>query len=217
MRSLTIKMKRRRTYSSDEPPRQRAKLTKEQRSQVMRLVTRPMELHHWPVYSQAFAISTTHTVFDLMAIAQGDGVRDRSGNQVTVQSLRMDGIIVGSDASNVMRLTLVRWKPSSVPTAADVYDNTVIGANGAMFSGFNIKERQDFAVLYDKWFNLEQTATGNHNKLFSIKVGAQPKATFRDTLTTTCTNKLYLIASSDSNAVSHPDLTFRGDLRYYDA
>lgn len=190
-------------------------LTKKQRVEVKRLVQSPMEHKYFVAAYQANPITTTHIVAELMAIPQGDGEEQRDGNNIKITSAFYRGIIVAGDPTNVVRMTLIRWKPNSTPTAAQIYRVTNIGTNGAMFSDFNSEFRGDFVVLQDKFITVEST-DGQAQKQFTLRCGNQPKTVFND-VATTGKNKLFLIIASDSLAAAFPTITMRGSVRYTDA
>lgn len=190
-------------------------LTKKQRAEVKKIATGPMERKRWPVYKEAMTISSTHFVDDLMAVPQGDTEQSRDGDAIKITQCRIKGHIIGTDASNIIRMTVIRWKPNTIPTAADIYDDTTIGANGAMFSAFKHTTRDSFVVLADKYIKVEGATYGNIQKMFNIYIKPQPKTTFNGALTTG-QNKLYIIWSSDSIVANHPYVTYRGDLLYLD-
>lgn len=193
-------------------------LSKTQRVEVKKLVQAPMEKKRYPIYKQNQGISVTHFVDDLMSIAQGDGEQDRDGDQIKVTSGFLRGAIYGADTTNIVRATVIRWKPSSVPTAADIYDATSIGTNGALFSPFNHAKRQDFVVLADRFWHLTNDTYGHGDRIrqFFIKIRSQPKTVYDGTSTVYATNKLYIIWSSDSTVATYPDVVYRGDIHYTD-
>lgn len=197
-------------------PRQRYQkktLSATQRKEVKKLVMAPMEKKNFPWYFQDFEISTTHTVVDLTAVAQGDGEQSRDGDSIKITGMYGRGVLFWGDAVNMIRLTVIRWKCNSVPTAAQIYDTTAIGTNGGMFSSFNHKYRDNFVVISDKYVDIDSY---HPYKQVIIKAGAQPKTTFNGAATTGG-NKLFLILSSDSSAAGHPSLTMRADVHYIDA
>lgn len=198
----------RRRYNNKGPG-----LNKIQRTEVKKLVLAPMERKNFPYFLQDDPVSTLHQVIDLMAVTQGDGEQQRDGDQLKITSMFGRGRIYAGDAVNTVRLTLIRWKCNSTPTPAEVYEDTGIGAQGALFSPFNHKFRDSFVVISDRWYNID---TYNPIKLFTLSSKAQPKTVFNGALTTG-TNKLFLFTSSDSSLAVHPTVTFRGNIHYTDS
>lgn len=192
-------------------------LNKNQRKEVRKLVQEPLEKKRWPVYKQSMNVSSTHFFDDLVTIPQGDTEEARDGDQINVSGGFIRGVIYGYDVDNIVRMTIIRWKPNSVPTAADIYEDATIGANGAMFSPFNHNHRNEFVVLADRFYDLETGAGGgDRQKQFTIKLRKQPKIVY-DGAITNGTNKLYIIWSSDSTVSAHPAVTYRGTINYFDA
>lgn len=190
-------------------------LTKVQRKQVKQLVAAPMERKSFHASYQDAALSDTHIVSELFQVSQGDTQDTRDGSKCKITSCFIRGNVVAGDSTNIIRLTLIRWKPNSTPTAAQIYESATIGTNGAMFSSFNHEYRGDFVVLQDKFISVEATA-GQLQRMFTLRCGHQPATTFNDAATTGA-NKLFLVASADSLAVSHPTATFWSEIYYTDS
>ena len=189
-------------------------LTKKQRVEVKKLVVAPMERKAFHAAYQDTTISDTHLVSEISNIGQGDTIETRDGNQIKITSCFIGGNVVAGDSTNIVRLTLIRWKPNSTPTADLIYEQTAIGSGGAMFSDFNHDYRSDFVVLKDKFITVE-SSNGQLQKMFTLRAGKQPKTTYNDSATSGA-NKLFLIACSDSLAASHPTVTFWCDIKYID-
>lgn len=199
--------RRKRTY--------RRGLTPTQKKQVKKIAQAPMERKRWPVYHEGLPISTTHFVDDLLAVPQGDTEQSRDGDAIKITYSKIMGQIIGNDSTNIVRMTIIRWRANSVPTAAEIYDDTTINANGALFSPFNHKFRDQFVVLKDRYFKVEGATYGNIQKMFYVTLKSQPKTVFNGNLTTGM-NKIYIIWSSDSGTANHPTITYRGDIHYLD-
>lgn len=189
-------------------------LTKKQRSEVKKIATAPMERKRFPVYKQGLSISTSHHIDDLSSVYQGSTEEGRTGDAIKIISGHIKGVVVAADTTNIVRYTVLRWKPNTIPTAADIYDDATIGANGAMFSPFNHINRPSFVVLADRYIDLEAT-NGDMQKMFNIRIKPQPKTIYEGGANTG-SNKLYIIWSSDSVAITHPDVTYRGDIHFLD-
>lgn len=189
-------------------------LTKKQRVEVKKLVTAPIEKKDLGFYLQDSAVSSTHNIVDLMSVVnQGTTEDDRIGDEIKITSLYGRGSVRVGDATNVVRMTLIRWKCNSVPTASQIYEDATIGLQGAIYSPFNHKFRESFVVISDRFYHVD---TYNTTRPFILKARAQPKTVFNGTLSTG-SNKLYLILSSDSLVTAHPTVTFRGDINFIDA
>lgn len=197
------------TYPSGRP------LSAQQKKQVRKMVYAPMEKKRWPVYKQGLLISSTHVIDPLTEIAQGDGEQDRDGDAIKIVSGFIRMAFSAVDSTNILRCTLIRWRSATTPTAAEIYDDTTIGANGAIFSPFNHNRRSLFTVLMDKFIDIENHTSGDIQKMINVSIPPQPKTVF-DASALTGINKLYFIFSSDSTAASHPSVVYRGDINYVD-
>lgn len=196
-------------------PRQARGLNKVQRKQVKKLVEAPLEKKKFHASYQDANVTATHVVSEICNIGQGDTEATRDGDAIKITSAFYRGHIVAADQTNVVRLTLIRWKPNGTPSADKIYETAVIGTDGGIYSDFNHQYRSDFVVLQDKFITVQGT-NGQCQRMFTLKCGHQPKTVFNGSATTGA-NKLFLIKSSDSLAATHPTITMRGELFYTDA
>lgn len=187
-------------------------LNQKQKKEVKKLVQAPMERKHFVTAYEGNASSSVHVITDLTGIAQGDAYNERDGDSIKIVGGYFRGSVVGSDATNIVRITLIRWKPTTTPTANDIYQSTGIGTVGSIYSEFDRDNRKSFTVLKDIFIHVDGY---NPQKPFYIRIKNQPMLKYMGS-STNGANKLYLIHSSDSIASGHPSITMRGVLSYVD-
>lgn len=115
-------------------------------------------------------IGTTPLVDELTDIAQGDGEGERVGNKVTARFVKIMGDVNLNPLStySIVRICVIQWFPSSVPTAALLFET---GAR-ADLALWNKDQAEHFRVLYDRRISL--TDVGN-NRAVTFAIKAFPK------------------------------------------
>lgn len=162
-------------------------------------------------------VDLTPQIIDMSQIVQGDRRIDRTG--ATVQNMTLDftyDILVG-DATNLLRVTLFQWyenDATSPPNLNTLYENGGIAPNVSMW---NTRYRnKEFAILYDRKHVLTQTS---NDQVHVDRMGLKPK---RNKITfnpgsVLGNNKIYLIVSSDSGVVPHPDFFYQLRINFKNA
>lgn len=151
-------------------------------------------------------ILNTGTVLAMSQIPQGTTDITRVGDRITLKRVDVICNIVAADATNFMRLMLVKYHPQSDPTSPpsiNVFLNSVAGQGPA--SPPNHDTRLDYTVLDDRMIAL--TLSGMGCATFSFSKSLNFPLQFSGG-STTASNHLYLVAVSDSAAVSHPSLVY---------
>lgn len=189
------------------------------RRQVKAEVLKQIETKQSYNYSSADAISYSGSAFELFPNAQGDTDQTVIGNRITPVYVQVKyGLDLG-DTTNVVTLCVIQWKgqvPHDPPLGSDVFSFT--GNITAPFSSWDFTEKPNFRVLAVATHALDTyhpKAIGEF-KIPSYKlrpiyyqendIGNFPKD-----------GGLYLIAISDSGAVTHPALQFYANIHYKDA
>lgn len=187
-------------------------LNKAQKKEVKKICQKPVEVKYSEIARQGISVSSSHTIFDESQISQGVEHNKRVGDAIKIKGIFVRGHILGADSTNVVRLTVIRYKPSGSPSSSEIFDDINIGANGAMFSPINHDYRKEFVVLHDRFY---YTNTYHQQVPFTVNIKSQPMTHFNDTANSG-QNKIYFIWSSDSVAATHPTVSYRGETRYTD-
>lgn len=199
------------------------KLSNQQRSQVKRLINSSNELKQFPVY-QTNTITTAMTTTRFMNIAEGDGISERSGLKVIPKSIELDYEVTAADATNKVRVMLIRWIPNTSDDGVDeseVFYNPV-GLTQRPLNPLVIEksQRKKFVVLYDRIHYLNTVS--KPNELGRIRVYNTSKKTklppiyYNDgTSTAGRKNGYELVTMSDSAGPSHPGIVYAGAIKYF--
>lgn len=219
---------RRRNYANSVVKQvKQGKLNPTQRQQVKGLIKGVQELKYFSANSSLAAISSAPVIqgafFD---IPQGDTDQSRDGDRFQwCGSVDLRFQLMIADTTNLFRICLFQWHPSSVPTAGDLMLN---GPSGAIdvFSHYSHDNRQQFKVLWDKTYTLIGNATTSSvpnttkTTIFARKQISLKRATKNAQMaggTTAGTNKLYLYFISDSTLVNHPTITLSTKVFFRDS
>lgn len=131
---------------------------------VKRLIGNKIEDKYKDVQTTAagLGLSQTPTLVHLTPIGQGDGASTRDGDEINLKSISLryhlrtdDTLTNGSNnlsCSNVVRIMLVQWKEQSLPTAAQILEDTDAIQN--LQTHYNWENRRNYKVLYDRRHNL---------------------------------------------------------------
>lgn len=162
------------------------------------------------------------TIIDLSAIPIGTSSTTRIGNKIQPISTRLAMEIIGPNAVGStyceFRYIIFRWKPDSVPTAANII--SVIGSNQTPHAPLVVDQRDQFTVIKDKLFNLSAALSGfttesSFQSHIINKRVRRPVISF-DSAATTGSNKLYLLFISDGT-IQIPSIYYYNRLIYTDA
>jgi len=153
------------------------------------------------------------------AVDQGDGKSERIGNYIKMQRYIARWQVTVADATNMMRIIMLQWKPNTASDAlalTDVMESAFMGSATAPLSTFNQTNYGNyFRILYDE---LVCVSTDNPVVVGKIDLDlsrcAQVK--FGNDASASAAGHLYLLRISDSTAISHPDFTYVGRLLYRD-
>lgn len=130
---------------------------------------------------------------------------------------------VSDDTTTVIRLTLIKVKNTGGvdPTAAQVFTDTTHPYN-SFFNLNNVGKQGNgnIKVLYDKRYRLSQLfADSENSRYFSINTNLNTQVRCAGTtgaIGSIASNAFYLIASSNSFAVTHPSMEYNRRLTYLD-
>lgn len=190
--------------------RGRAPLTKRQVAAVSKIANRKISSRaEKKYYDRALtgqAYDWAGSIVSLTNIPQGDTDVTRDGDQVYLRSIRMSGDIVIGDTTNVARLIIFQWYQDATPAYTDVLSSVYQGTVNAVNSPYHHDGRRQFRVLYDKRFVMD-----SDDGIVLFDTGylrpAKRKINF-NAGGTDGENEIFMLALSDSGAVSHPSFNF---------
>lgn len=187
------------------------------------MVSKAIEWKHFDTYQSATAIaSTTGVVFGGFCLPpRGTGENQRVGDVVRLSSFTVEGSMICSDATNIMRVIVFRWRPDNSidsPSWTKILQDTT---NLPFFSPINEASLQQskIHVLLDKSYTMVlNTASGLKRfkwRFYGKRLGKK-KLAFNTNAITGMDN-IYMFMISDSLAVSHPAVQFQTRVVFTDA
>lgn len=166
--------------------------------------------------SAYYTVSYNGACYSLSDIAQG-GATDtsRSGDQLTLQSLKFNYSLVLGDSFNLFRVIIFQWYPldTVAPSPGDLLQ--AVGTVDSPLSTYEHDRRFQKHVLYDKLHNLH---TYQPQIVKKVKITKFKKNRIQYAGgTTTGQNKIYVLVISDSSTVSHPSILWRTKILFKDS
>lgn len=176
-----------------------------------KVVEKNREVHQADT-SAFLIVSNTATITHLSTIAQGDGVTNREGNTVKLLSIQLRASYVTTDATNIFRVILFRWKDRSTPTAAQV-----LNSSSNPLSTLNNNTSKMYHILYDKLI-----ATDTYNPIrvtkkflnyqkrpYTISFEGSGASDYSE-------GNIWMLVLSDSGSIGHPTMDYYMRLRFVD-
>lgn len=168
-------------------------------------------------------VSYSSSIYKLTAVTAGSSDSTRSGDRLTIKSLQIRGTLAVADTHNVMRVIIFQYLGDdgvAVPTSGQILEapwfNTINHVNAPYakdYVGYKV------IVLWDSTYVLNQD---NQAKQFQImltagnfKRKAKPFIQYQAASSNGVGN-IYMMAVSDSGAVTHPTITWVSRLRFID-
>lgn len=165
-------------------------------------------------------ISYNGLVYNLCAMAQGDGTQQRTGNSIFARSLsvRLTAIQRGASTSNNMKVMIVLDKNADVaaaPAASDILETT--GSTNAPLSHLKFPEaRNRFKILKVKQIVLNSTNRTQQCCNIYLKMRHHIKFT-GTTAASLGKGQLYLVVISDTVAgTDDPAIRYQSRVMYHD-
>lgn len=164
-------------------------------------------------------VDNVGTISDMFAPTQGTADQNqRVGDKLTLRGSRFSLKMTAGDATNFVRILLIQWYPSTlltVPTVATVLFD-VSSSDRAITSPYVHDYQNMFHVIYDKVFTLGQDDNAEtRSKVFKPRFKYVKKTVQFNAGGINGSNKLFMIAISDSGALAHPAV-FAYWRTYYD-
>lgn len=158
------------------------------------------------------AIPNTGIIHHLSPCTEGTGYDERIGLKIKGKNLLLRFQLIHSDSTQMVRVMVIRWFCSTTPVVSDVVF-TPSASTPWPLNPLNIDNSKEIQVLYDNLFALSTNT--NANIVDKVFIGRPMHISF-ETDDTRDNGHLYLIAVSDSTAVSHPSITYWSRLRFTD-
>jgi len=156
------------------------------------------------------SLTTTGTYTDMTLIAAGTGQNQRNGSAIEVFQLDLFISFVLGDTTNLCRLVIFEWLPSSTsdtPTDSELFFG---GTGSRWIAPFQGVKPSRFKILHDKIFNLDVAHVQVHEEIrLKLKVNAS-----YDNTVNTGKNHIFVCLVSDSSAVPHPTFILNYQLHY---
>lgn len=216
---------KRKSYAKSALDRKMYQIAKAASLQVSKRQINMQFEKHYHDHSQGQNVDYNGVTVDISAITVGDNDTTRSGDRLTLKSIRVRGtVLLGSGSSALMRVMLVQClRNDATPLAAsnEVLQSSAVGSAFAPYASY----AKDFAgytwvPLYDA--TLSMNANGNHQQQFDIKV--KPKDFKRKAKpfiqyeggSTDGVGKIYLVYYSDTILMSSPSVNHWARIRFID-
>lgn len=195
-----------------------SKLSVVQKKQVKRLITGVQEIKAIDS-TVSGSPSDTGVISRVLTPAQGDGLSQRSGDQIILKALQFRLSIIGADNTNKVRIIIFRWSQdnsigANVPTVNGVLQNIDVMS----FYNYTSYKNDRMTILYDRTVSTTFTDANQVvvlHTLYGKKLGR--KVLEFNAASTLGTNQIYMLLISDSVAISHPTVTGYMQLRYTDS
>lgn len=177
---------------------------------------------NWFDVSSYDAISNTPTLTHLTAIPQGDDnvnlSTKRQGNEIMIRSLQVRGDVSVADSTNLVRIIIFRWLGKSTPLASSILDVTTATtdyykAHYVLDSSSSFLE--NYRILYDRTIALAVDSKDSATVKFIKKWKQGLKVEYYNIAGSNfSTGTIWMLAVSDSAAVTHPYLDFNTRVKF---
>jgi len=200
------------------------RLTPTQKKEVKNLIGHEVEFKNDDDYLAASNIPSGNGVIigPFANPAQGLNEDERIGNQIKLKDfeLRITLTMAAGDITNQIRLIVFRWYVDNnidVPSGTDLLSDI---ANNPWLSPINDRsiESGKIHIMHDKLYSF--SATGSQSRSLSFKFFGRKLGRKVITFTNTSiqgSGQIYVAATSDSVAVSHPLIALYTRTNYSDA
>lgn len=196
------------------------KLNASQRLQVARMVKKTEETKYFYTQTAGIGVSNVATITSLAEIAVGDTDNDRIANDVTLKGLKANLTLLASDATQILRLLIFKWKENdnfNAPTVAQLIEPGPTGAPD-VWSLHTTHSKKSVVWLYDELFVF--SAGGSASNIIQkrqLSIPIKGTMEFYNQVNTRGTDKIYFLVISDSSAVTHPTMFASWELAYTDS
>lgn len=159
-------------------------------------------------------------LWNCTAISQGDTDETRDGDSIYLKKWTINFGWTAGDGNNLVRVIAFQWKENDtfhVPLPTDVLQ--IVGSPISPLSTYlhDKEQGKNFGVLYDETFALAvNAATESMEKSIDVSLQYARRKIQYNAGSVGGSNKLYVLAISDSGAVPNPQLKFVSRVLYTD-
>jgi DNA polymerase III psi subunit len=101
--------------------------------------------------------ATAGAISHVSAIAQGDGLGDRSGDKIFIERIKFSVNFLASATSNARIILFVdKHNTNTAPVVTDVLTSATVSA---LYNPLTITQQKRFRILMDKYFNFSLNGT----------------------------------------------------------
>lgn len=174
---------------------------------------RERKFHEYTITTAA--VSYSGSMYNLGVVTQGTSDTTRIGDTISPTSLTvcLNFAASATDSYNLVRIIVVQAK-TTISLVSEVLMWT--GTINAPAAFYNKDLRNNYTVLYDKRRNIS-SSVGPASTCFDINVKVSRPIHYLAGTGTIVSGGLYLIAVSDSAAVTHPDISGYSRIRFTDS
>lgn len=211
------------------------KLTKRQKHQVKSIIGRSSEVKYWTYGFGLSNVTNSPGITNIMAIPQGVADGQRVGDNVRLKKLKMEFQLVSGDIYNTCRVMIIQYhsNQATAPVLADIFDVSATGAEYVMCPVPAQQKEKKVKILYDSVHILPQTyastsagaagaliptsASVKHWKktLYGKKLGSK-QLRYDPGSTNISNGSIWIVYTSDSGGITHPQLYFNMRAEYTD-
>lgn len=182
-------------------------LTKHQRIQVKRLVTRQQEIK--AIDTGVLQSPTAAGLCQVLTMPpQGDSLSTRDGDEIVIKKLQFRLNIIIADTTNIVRLIVFRWADDNTLAANIPTPNQVLQSlNVASFYNYTTHRDGQVQVMYDRTWALSSAGVQDRfvkGSIYGKKLGKK-KIVF-DAAVITGNDQIYYLLISDSVGAPHPSV-----------
>lgn len=189
------------------------------KAQVQKILKQNLEQKYFDISVTAQAVDYSGVINDISAVTQGSGDSNRVGDKIMPHYLSIKGSVVVGDATNAVRVFLIRYKENTntggPPTMSILLGGPATSTNSP-FSQYYWDGRESFDVLKSELFVLDTTNSIQKFEWF-VPLDKANKAIEYVSAGTNGRNRFYLCQISDSGAAPNPTTAYVSRLVYYDA
>lgn len=155
-------------------------------------------------------------------ILEGTGNIERIGQKIEISSLQLRGTITRADSFNLVRFIVFQWMQDDnayPPAITDILDPVPVTSSDLLgiYAPYNYNNSSNFRVLKDRLFTLNNQDRDVTYFKMKFKKFSRRKLTYDNATSDPTRGSLYMLAISDSDAITHPRLSIWSRLYFKDA
>lgn len=158
-------------------------------------------------------VGSTGQIWSLSDPSIGTAYNQRIGHKIILKSLAVKFGVTVADTTNFIRILIFRWLAPAVPALADVLHYT--DTEKVCFAPINVNNRDKVQTIRNEVIPLTTNAHAAEVGQFYHGFAGSQEAVWKIAGGIKDSGQVYLLAVTDSGAVSHPTFTFVSHLRYY--